>query len=334
MPSDWRRPTCCRGSVQLRRRGSVHFAGAYGLAKREPPVPNGASTRFELASLSKLFTAVAIAQLVEQGKLRFDMTLADALPDYPNRATAAQITIHHLLTHTSGLPDFYRNGKIRQYEASLRSLTDYWPTFAMDSLWSPPGARHDYSNSNYITLGAIVERASGLEFEEYVRRHIFEPAGMRDSCYCESGSEHRATPYSRYTSGFGPSRRPVPERWTEVPTGAKRPGASAGGGISTADDIARFGAAILENKLVSAATKAIMLTPHVRMEGGHRGYGFEIHDWFGTRIVGHGGNFWGVMSQLDIYPETGHVAVVLSNNDASGGEAVRNWTRRALSGLR
>jgi len=79
---------------------------------------------------------------------------------------------------------------------------------------------------------------------------------------------------------------------------------------------------------------ARMTTPYVSMGGeGHKGYGFEVHDWFGTRFVGHGGNFWGVMSQIDIYPATGHIAVVLSNNDASGGEAVRNWTRRALAAV-
>lgn len=323
------------GTVVVQRGDSLLFAAAYGRARRDPATPNSLDTRFELASLSKLFTAVAIAQLLERGKLRFETTLAEVLPDYPNREAASRITIHHLLTHTSGLPDFYRNGKIRKYEESIRSLRDYWPTFAMDSLWSRPGERHDYSNSNYIVLGNVVERLSGMAFEEYVQTFIFIPTGMSSTCYCEPNVERRATPYSRYTSGFGPTRRAMPDRWTEVPPGAKRPGASAGGGISTAPDIARFGAAILANRLLSAEMTARVLTPQVRMgSDGERGYGFEVYDWFGTRFVGHGGNFWGVMTQLDIYPATGHVVVVLSNNDASGGEAVRNWTRRAFTGLR
>jgi CubicO group peptidase (beta-lactamase class C family) len=323
------------GTVMVWRHDSAVFSGAYGYARRQPPVANTLDTRFELASLSKLFTAVAIAQLVAGGKLRFESTLAEVLPDYPNRATAARISIHHLLTHTSGLPDFYRNGKIRQYEDSIRSLRDYWVTFAMDSLWSVPGARFDYSNSNFILLGNVIERLSGMPFEEYVQQFIFAPAGMNRTCYCEPGVEGRATPYSRYTSGFGPTRRSVPDRWVEVPSGAKRPGAPSGGGVATAGDIARFGAALLDNRLLSADMTARVLSDQlVPGSGDRRGYGFEIDDWFGTRFVGHGGNFWGVMTQLDIYPATGHVVVVLSNNDASGGEALRNWTRRALAGVR
>jgi CubicO group peptidase (beta-lactamase class C family) len=209
------------------------------------------------------------------------------------------------------------------------------PTFAMDSLWSDPGARYDYSNSNYIVLGMIIERISGLPFETYVQRFVFEPAGMSATCYCEPDAPRRATPYSRYTSGFGPSRRAEPDRWIEVPSTAKRPGAPAGGGISTSVDIGKFGAALLASRLLGASMTRTVLTPYVRMDSdGEKRNGFEIHDWFGTRFVGHGGNFWGVTTQIDIYPETGHVVVVLSNNDASGGEAVRNWTRRALSGAR
>ena len=144
---------------------------------------------------------------------------------------------------------------------------------------------------------------------------------------------NRATPYSRYTAGFGPGRRSVIERWVEVPPGAKRPGAPGGGGISTVGDLSRFAQALFAHRLLSPRMTTLVLAPKVTMEdGGRRGYGFEVYDWTGTRVVGHGGNFWGVMSQLDIYPESGgYIVVVLSNNDASGGEAIRNWTRRMLA---
>jgi len=195
-----------------------------------------------LASLSKLFTALATAQLVERGRLAFDTPMFNVLPDYPRPDIARRITVAHLLTHTSGLPDFYRNGKFRQYEDSLRTLNDFWVMFANDSLWSTPGTRYDYSNSNYIVLGSIVERLTGLSFEEYVTRNVFGPSGMTRTCYCEVGADNRATPYSRYTAGFGPTRRSVPDRWVEVPSSARRPGAPAGGGISTVGDLARFAA--------------------------------------------------------------------------------------------
>ncbi len=322
------------GTVVLQRNGSTLFEGAFGLARRDPPTRNTMESRFELASLSKLFTAVAIAQLVERGRLRFEATIAEVIPDYPNKETAGRITVHHLLTHTSGLPDFYRNGKIRQYQSSIRALADFWPTFAMDSLWSEPGSRFDYSNSNYVVLGVIVERISGLPFESYVKGFIFESLGMSRSCFCEPDAPGRSTPQSRYTAGFGPTRRANPDRWIEVASTARMPGAPAGGGLSTGGDLARFGTAVLQHELLGAAMTQRVLTPYVSMDGeGHKGYGFEIHGWFGTRFVGHGGNFWGVMSQIDLYPQTGHVVVVLSNNDASGGEAIRNWTRRMLSGV-
>lgn len=320
------------GTVLVARKGAVVFSKAYGAARREPMTPNTLETRFELASLSKLFTAVAIAQLVEKGRLAFDSSVTSVLPDYPNPQVGRRITIHHLLTHTSGLPDFYRNGKLRALEDSIHALRDFWRTFALDSLWSEPGARFDYSNSNYILLGSIIERVSGVSFEEYVKRHIFDPAGMTATCYCDPGAPDHATPYSRYTEGFGPGRAPVIERWVEVPAVAKRPGAPGGGGISTAGDLARFADAVLTHRLLTPEMTALVLEPKVNMDGeGRRGYGFEVYDWAGTRVVGHGGNFWGTMSQLDIYPGSGYVVVVLSNNDASGGEAVRNWTRRMLT---
>lgn len=320
------------GAVLVTQNGRTVFAGAYGAARREPMIPNTMETRFELASLSKLFTAVAIAQLVERGRLSFDSSVAGVLPDYPNPETGRRITVHHLLTHTSGLPDFYRNGKLRLLEDSIHTLRDFWRTFALDSLWSVPGARYDYSNSNYILLGSIIERVSGMPFEEYVQRHLFDPAGMTRTCYCEPGAPDHATPYSRYTAGFGPGRRAVIDRWVEVPAGAKRPGAPGGGGISTVGDLARFAEALLTHRLLTPQMTALVLAPKVKTDDeGHRGYGFEVYDWSGTRVVGHGGNFWGTMSQLDIYPESGYTVVVLSNNDASGGEALRNWTRRMLT---
>jgi CubicO group peptidase (beta-lactamase class C family) len=320
------------GAVLVARRGRPVFAQAFGMAQRDPPTPNTLDTRFELASLSKLFTAVAVGQLVDRGRLAFDTPVSTVLPDYPRIDIARQITVAHLLTHTSGLPDFYRNGKFRRYEDSLRTLNDFWVMFANDSLWSMPGARYDYSNSNYIVLGSIVERLTGLSFEEYVTRNVFGPSGMTRTCYCEVGADNRATPYSRYTAGFGPTRRSVPDRWVEVPSGARRPGAPAGGGISTVGDLARFATALLELRLLSDTMTTRVLTPRVRMDdGGSRGFGFEVYDRGATRFVGHGGNFWGTMTQIDIYPAQHVVVVILSNNDASGGEAVRRWTRRILA---
>ncbi len=317
------------GVVLVSRRGTVVFEKAYGLAQRAPNIPNDLERRFQLASVSKMFTAVAIAQLVEQGKLSFQDTLAKVLPDYPNRETARRITVAQLLTHTSGIPDYFEIPRFWESRAQLRTLRDYWSIFAGEPLGFTPGSRYEYSSSGYIILGAIIEHITGQSFREYINAHVFQPARMTSTSY-EDGTTvpHRAVPY---TKNFGPEEKPDPDRWHEAETPASSLGMSSGGGTSTAGDMGRFMAALLQHRLLSAAMTDTILAQRITDPEGGRSYGFESNTWNGARIVGHNGFAPGAFNQIEAYPDFGSVTVVLSNEDTSGGGAVSYWLRLQLA---
>jgi D-alanyl-D-alanine carboxypeptidase len=316
------------GVVLVSRRGKVVFEKAYGLAQRAPNISNDVERRFQLASVSKMFTAVAIAQLVEKGKLSFQDTLANVLPDYPNRETARLITVGQLLTHTSGIPDYFQIPRFWQSRAQLQTLHDYWSIFANEPLGFTPGGRYEYSSSGYIILGAIIEHVTGQSFRDYVSAHVFHPAGLTSTSYEEGTTvPHRAV---AYTKNFGPGDKPDPDHWHEAETPASTLGMSSGGGTSTAADLGRFMAALLQHRLLGVAMTDTILKQRVTDPEGGRSYGFESNTWNGAQIVGHNGFAPGAFNQVEAYPNLGYVTVVLSNEDTSGGGAVSYWLRLQL----
>src|SRR5581483_8390858 len=171
------------GVVLLAKGGKPFYVKAYGLADKEKNLPINPQTKFNLGSMNKMFTAVAIAQLAEQGKLSFDDTVGKFLPDYPNKDVVNKVTIHHLLTHTSGLGSFW-NAKFDEKKGSIRTVADYLSLFVDDPLRFEPGARFEYSNAGFIVLGGIIEKVSGQSCYDYVRERIYKPAGMTNTdCY-------------------------------------------------------------------------------------------------------------------------------------------------------
>ena len=168
------------GAAMIAKDGKPIWQKAYGMQDREQKTPADLETSFRLGSMNKMFTAIAIAQLVEAGKLRFTDKLIDVLPDYPNKENARQITVHHLLTHTSGLGDIF-GPKFFATKDSLRDLADYLPLFVEQPLRFTPGAKWSYSNAGFITLGLIIEKLSGQSYYDYVQQHIYAPAGMTRS---------------------------------------------------------------------------------------------------------------------------------------------------------
>jgi len=172
------------GSVLVAKDQTILLEQAYGMAHQSNQVPNRLDTRFNLGSMNKMFTALAVAQQVSQGKLAFGDSIATFVPEYP-REIAEKITIHHLLTHTSGLghywnPQFWKERFLAE-RANLRTINDYFPLFREEPLAFEPGERFQYSNAGFIVLGAIIERVSGQEYWTYVREHIFEPATMHNT---------------------------------------------------------------------------------------------------------------------------------------------------------
>jgi CubicO group peptidase (beta-lactamase class C family) len=285
----------------------------YGYANAEEKRPNTKDTPFATYSMGKMFTSVAIAQLVAQGKLSWDDTVAKVLPSYPNREAAQRITIRQLLTHTAGVPDVFLSKKYggKQYASHEAML----PDFADAPLNANQGKSFDYSNGNFAVLAAVVERLSGLSYEEYLRKNVWGPAGMK------LPTEGSATGYARFTEldplGVEPRR---PETVRGKPGKPKALG--FGGGAYTAEDLYRFARALRSGKLVPMAIADSITKGEVSM-GGRMKYalGFFDRPMNGKRVVGHSGS----------NPDTGHDAdlqmvwddewtvVVLSNYDAPAG---------------
>lgn len=274
------------------------FSGAVLVARNGRPISRRASgfnaagianridTRFDIASMGKMFTSVAVAQLAQQGKLSYGDSIGKFLPDYPNRQASENVTLHHLLTHTSGVGDFLDK---QEYQAarhggkgSFQTMRDWFPFFASNPLSFEPGAKNDYSNGNFIVLGAVVEKVTGQSYFDYVREHIFRPAGMNNT----------------------------------ILTAAT--GNSSGGGLSTVGDLLKFATALRQRKLLNAKYTDIILTPKVTTgEGEAYGYGFEIFRVNGKRIVGHSGGTTEVDNKLDIYPDDVYTVIALTKPHAA-----------------
>lgn len=316
------------GVVLIARGDSVLFVRAYGFADRERRIPNEPTTRFELASVGKMFTGVAIARLVETHRLSFGDTLATLLPNYPNQAAARRITVHHLLTHGSGLPDYLEQDAYERAKAAgrIQTLADVWPFFALDTLRFAPGSKVEYSNSNFALLGAVIERVSGQSFADFVRQNVLAPAGMPETWVADGAPGGRALGYTRF-DGTGPDLA----RWHVVPP-ASVVGGPAGGGVASARDLYRFSRALVTHRLLSASfTDSVLLGREPSGPGQRVGYGFDETTRRGVRFVGHGGGYAGTYNEVDVYPASGYVSVLLSNDDTMGPRAAAEAIRRILA---
>ena len=294
------------GTVLVTRKGKVAFRGAYGLANRDLKIPNRIDTRFDIGSMNKMFTATAILQLVQAGKMSLSDPVGKYLPDYPNKDLATQATIEHLLTHTGGTGNFF-GPEFAAHRTELRTHADYVKLFGARAPDFAPGGRFDYSNYGMLLLGAVIEKVTGQSYYDYVEKRIYEPAGM-----ARTGSE--PLDELRQGSAIGYMRAPQGGRVPNVELMAYR-GNAAGGGFSTVGDLTKFAAALMENKLLSPANTRLLLAGKVDMPwGGRYAYGFEdLRDTLG--YVGHGGAAPGVNGTLMIFPTSGYIVAVLSNID-------------------
>lgn len=317
------------GAIAITKRDKPWLQRAWGLASRAWNAPNRPDTRFNLGSMNKMFTAVAIGQLLERGKLSLDDKVGKHLPDLDNPAVRNKVTIRHLLTHSSGLGSFF-NDEFEAKKLHIREVRDYLPIIAHEPLAFEPGAKASYSNSGFILLGAIVEAASGENYFDYIRDHIYAPAGMRDSdCYdLATDPPNLATGYTR----IGPDGKPDPANrwWSNIFLHVVR-GGPAGGGYATAPDMLRFAAALRNAVLLKPATLAEFTTGKIELAPGARyAYGFSDTSVHGHRIVGHSGGFPGINSNLDIFWNDGWAVVVMSNIDG-GAWQIQNKARELIA---
>jgi len=306
------------GVVLLAKDGETLFDRAYGYAERDKKIANTLDTEFCIGSMNKMFTSVAIAQLVQQGKLSYSDTLAKLLPDYPDKDAATKITLHQLLTHTSGLGDFF-GPEFDQKKDSVRELRDYLQFFAGKPLKFEPGQGWAYSNAGMIVAGLIVERLSSQNYFDYVRDHIYQPAGMANSDSYEKNKlqPHQSVGYMRQDG-----------KWVSNYATLPLMGSSAGGGYSTAPDLLRFAQALREHKLLNPELTSVITTGKVDVPfGGKYAYGFSESMVDGKRVIGHNGGAPGVNANLDIYWDSGYTVVVLANLDPPIAENVNAFIR-------
>lgn len=301
------------GAVLVAKDALPIFRKAYGLANKGSNTPNSVDTKFNIGSLSKMFTAVAIAQLAESGKLFFADTVERYLPDYPNKTVAETVTIHHLLTHTSGMGN-YQNENYYSNLDKMTTVAELLPLFVNDPLASEPGAKWDYSNAGYVVLGLIIEKVSGQSYFDYVKEHVFRPAGMLNTDSYEKGKDvpNLAVGYMK----VGPDRQPDPSAPFQENT-STRPakGSPAGGAYSTVDDLLKFSLALRNHKLLGQKYTEIVTTGKVEVGGpvGKYAYAFGDKVFNGRHIVGHNGGGLGIGANFDMFPELGYTAIVLTN---------------------
>ncbi len=301
------------GTVLVAKEGKPVFKQAYGLASKRFSVPNRVDTKFNLGSMNKMFTGVSICQLAEQGKLSFDDKVIKHLPDYPNREVAEKVTIHQLLTHTSGM-GVYWNDKYAATWSTIRTLDQLLPTFVDDPLQFKPGSQFGYSNCGPVVLGLIIERITGQTYYDYVRDHVYKPAGMINTdCYAmDQPVPNLAIGYTHLDDNNeavdGPRRNNLFSHTLK--------GGPAGGGFSTVEDMLRFSLAIQEHKLLSPEMTETLLSGKVSQGQGFS-YAYLFGDEMGNghRHVGHNGGAPGVSAEFCFYPDLGYTAVVLSNYD-------------------
>jgi D-alanyl-D-alanine carboxypeptidase len=234
------------GVAVVAKNGVPVFQRAYGMADRERGVANNPETAFNLGSINKIFTQIAILQLRAAGKLDLDSTLATYWPDYPNREVARKITIRQLMRHTSGIGGNIFDPPVGGKRNDIRTLKDYLPLFVNQPLAFEPGTRNAYSNAGYIVLGLVIERLSADDYYTYVREHIFKPARMTrtGSFVVDSLPPNTAIGYTRGDED-APTTTPLRPNSQDLPGR----GSSAGGGYSTAQDLVKFVQALREQRI-------------------------------------------------------------------------------------
>lgn len=308
------------GTVYIARGDSVLLARGYGFANREDSIPNEVHTKFSLASMGKMFTATAVLQLVDQGKLRLTDTLERVLPAYPNHDRSSRITIAQLLQHSAGMGDIWNTPK--KPVPGLTSALAAAAAVSYPPLLFAPGTRWSYSNEGYLVLAAVVERVSGEPFLQYLQHHVFVPAGMTETSVAAGADyiiPHRAVGY-RPAAGDPLGAGALRGNWTFLGDSA----GGAGGGYSTVGDIARFGRALRTGKLISAALRDSMWTGRWDLPGyaGQR-YGFASYVMrVGSRVaVGHGGggNGSGMDNGFKQFTDGSYQVVVLANWEPPAG---------------
>jgi CubicO group peptidase (beta-lactamase class C family) len=311
------------GAVIVAKDGKVIFKGAYGMADREKKIPNTLETKFRIGSMNKMFTATSILQLAQTGKISLNEPLGKYITDYPNKEFASKVTIQQLLTHTGGTGDIF-GPEFEAHRKELKTLQDYVNLYGKRGLEFEPGSRWEYSNYGFLLLGVVVERVSGKSYYDHVNENIYGPAGMTASGSLTEDQvvANRSVGYTHFgDGGLQPNTDTLPYR-----------GTSAGGGYSTVDDLLRFANAVTNHKVLDAKNTELLTTGKVNTARGVKyAFGFMDDDTdTAFRHFGHGGGAPGMNGDLEIYPQSGYVIVVLSNLDPPAAGRISDFVCNRL----
>ena len=288
--------------------GKTLLRKSYGMADVERGIPLQPAMAMRLGSITKQFTSTAILMLAEEGKLSVTDPITKFLPDYP--ATGKKITIEHLLTHTSGIPNYTSKLIFSLFSSREKSVAEMIDSFKSEPLEFEPGTRHAYSNSGYFILGAIIEKVSGLPYANFVQQRIFTPLGMTQTAY-ETPNTAPGTRAVGHTAKMWGGAGPAPAiSMSQVN--------SAGAILSTVDDMAKWEAAISSGKLLKPASWAQAFTPYKLSDGKstNYGYGWQMAKVRGANEISHGGDVNGFAVFALRVPEKKVYVVLLTNTDS------------------
>ena len=296
------------GTVLVADDDKTMLDAGYGFADRITHAPNAPQTLFCIASIGKLFTAVAIGQLAEQHKVSFDAPVGRYVSGLPARI-ADHVTIAELLDMTSGL-----NDAVLGSANPPRTLAGQVSLIAREPLQFEPGAKTLYSNDGFILLGAVVQQVSGQSYGDYLRQHILDPAGMTHTGY--------STYIPKEVPGMAHGYALVGSKLHDISSQPQIANPS-GGAYATTSDLLAFARALLDHRLLTPAMTATILTPRVNapQPGGPPidkfTYGFAYQQENGVTFIGHNGGTPGYTDQIDIYPHSGYVVIIFTNQDGT-----------------
>ncbi len=314
------------GTVLIAKGAGVLLTDFAGEANKGDHAPIDIDTKFNLGSMNKMFTATAVARLVEAGKLSFDDPISKYIDEtWLPKAVTDTITIRHLITHTSGLGSYFNEAYMKSSRALFRKLDDYKPLIKNDKPAFTPGTRFQYSNTGLFLLGVVIEKVTGEDYFDHIRKAIYAPAGMTNS-----DSYEMDYPVENLAIGYSPDWQ-SPYKWQNNLYKHVIKGGPAGGGFSTVKDLHKFALALLSGKLVSPKMRELMWTDFTKAGSGDGyGYGFTVVQSPGGKVVGHSGGFAGINSQLDIYVDSGDIVAVMSNID-NGASPLANKIGQILA---
>jgi len=294
------------GAALVAENGKVVYKGAFGMANMEWNIPNTPDTRFRLGSITKQFTAMLTLQLVEQGKIKLDAKISDYLPDY-RKDVGEKVTIHHLLTHTSGIPSYTgQPGFFENVSRNPYKVSDFVKKYASGNLEFEPGSKFSYNNSGYFLLGAIIEQVTGKPYEQVLKQNILDPAGMKNTGYDHHDTiiPKRASGYSKTAGGYTNALYLD----MSIPY-------AAGSMYSTVEDLYLWDQALYTDKLLSAQSKELMYKPFLE----NYAYGwvvtnasFKQNDQ-PVQVITHGGGINGFTTTIVRYPKEKNLIVMLDN---------------------